>query len=461
MKRARKTAAAIVIIVIAALSVGCGEPIPVREMSLARMEITRAESVRADKYAPAEMEEAKKLLLGTHELIKNDELEKAKQGALDSFAKAREAYEKALPLLARDTMEIAEKSLGEAEEANADMLAADEFEKAQAAFKSASDNFESKKYYESYRAALEADKLAKSSRNSALGKRAILKEAIAEVDSVIAEAVKFNARKHSPEKLKTAEENNRTAAESLDGLQLKKGFAAVAIAKTNADEAYLDALKGSSADDLAAASAAVDKAGKSSGAAIAKDELAGSKESLARAKEAHDQGRYRESMVLSAEAARLAASVEGAKKTGTVAAGKEKDAAVAGDAEAGDREYKIYRVKYNPSRRDCLWRIAERFYGNPRLWTRIYEANRDTVRNPHFIKPGQSLKIPLLAPAKGNPISSGEKVVEQSAIRMEAAPDEDVPEDAPGIDEDPSGDQPEEDVPPDGSEEEMPPEDQM
>jgi hypothetical protein len=156
MKRARKTAAAIVIIVIAALSVGCGEPIPVREMSLARMEITRAESVRADKYAPAEMEEAKKLLLGTHELIKNDELEKAKQGALDSFAKAREAYEKALPLLARDTMEIAEKSLGEAEEANADMLAADEFEKAQAVFKSASDNFESKKYYESSQAALEA-----------------------------------------------------------------------------------------------------------------------------------------------------------------------------------------------------------------------------------------------------------------------------------------------------------------
>ncbi|RPI97773.1 MAG: DUF4398 domain-containing protein, partial [Spirochaetales bacterium] len=178
MNRPRKTAAVIGIIIMAALALGCGEPIPVREMSLARMEITRAESVRADKYAPAEMSEARKLLLGTHEYIKNDELDKTKQGALDSFKKAREAYEKSLPLLARDTMEIAEKSLGEAGEAGADMLAKDEFDRAQAAYKSAGENFESRKYYESYQAALEADKLAKSARNSALGKRAILKEAI-------------------------------------------------------------------------------------------------------------------------------------------------------------------------------------------------------------------------------------------------------------------------------------------
>ncbi|MDI9424678.1 MAG: LysM peptidoglycan-binding domain-containing protein [Spirochaetota bacterium] len=451
MKSARKTAASIVTIVVAALSFGCGDPIPVREMSLARMEITRAESVRADKYAPAELGEARKLLLGTHELIKGDELEKAKQGALDSFAKAREAYEKSLPLLARDTMEIAEKSLGEADEANADMLARDEFEKAQAAFKTAGDSFESKKYYEAYQAALEADKLAKSARNSALGKRAVLKEAIAEVDSVIAEAVKLNARTHSPEKLNTAEESNRAAAEALDGLQLKKGFAAVAVAKTNADEAYLDALKGSSADDLAAATAAVDKAGKSKGAAFAKDELSASRESLARAREAHDDGRYRESMALSAEAKRLAASVAGARKAGKLAAGGEKDA-----EEAGDGEFKTYRVKYNPSRRDCLWRIAERQYGNPRLWTRIYEANRDTIKNPNLIRPGQAIKIPVLTPVKGKPKSSEDKLIEQSAIRMEAAPDEDAPKDDPGVDEDPSGDQPGEVVPPDDTGDEVP-----
>ncbi len=455
MNRQRKTAAVIGIIIMAALALGCGEPIPVREMSLARMEITRAESVRADKYAPAEMEEAKKLLLGTHDFIKGDELEKAKQGALDSFAKAREAYEKSMPLLARDTMEIAEKSLGEADEAGADMLAKDEYERAQAAFQNAGESFESKKYYESYQAALEADKLAKSARNSALGKRTILKEAIAEVASVIAEAEKYNARKHSPEKLKTAEENNKTASEALDGLQLKKGFAAVAIAKTSADEAYLDALKGSSADDLAAAEASVERAGKSEGARYAKDELAASKESLVRAKEAHEQGRYRESMVLSAEAGRLAASVAGAKKTGTIAAGKDRGA-VAGDGEQGGKEYKTYRVKYNPARRDCLWRIAERYYGNPRLWRRIYEANRDTIRNPHLIKPGQALKIPLLNPVKEAPASSDEKLIEQGAIRMEAAPDEDVPEDNPGIDEAPSDDQPEGELPPDESGEDVP-----
>ena len=43
---------------------------------------------------------------------------------------------------------------------------------------------------------------------------------------------------------------------------------------------------------------------------------------------------------------------------------------------------------------DSLSKIAKAEYGNANDWRRIYEANRDTIKNPDLIQPGQSLKIP-------------------------------------------------------------------
>lgn len=43
---------------------------------------------------------------------------------------------------------------------------------------------------------------------------------------------------------------------------------------------------------------------------------------------------------------------------------------------------------------DSLSKIAKREYGNANDWTRIYEANRDLIKDPDKIFPGQKLKIP-------------------------------------------------------------------
>jgi len=43
---------------------------------------------------------------------------------------------------------------------------------------------------------------------------------------------------------------------------------------------------------------------------------------------------------------------------------------------------------------DSLSKIAKKFYGDGNKWNRIFEANRDTVKNPDLIHPGQVLKIP-------------------------------------------------------------------
>lgn len=49
---------------------------------------------------------------------------------------------------------------------------------------------------------------------------------------------------------------------------------------------------------------------------------------------------------------------------------------------------------YTVRKGDCLWRIAGKIYGNPFKWPRIYEANKDKIKNPNRIYPGQVLKIP-------------------------------------------------------------------
>ena len=43
---------------------------------------------------------------------------------------------------------------------------------------------------------------------------------------------------------------------------------------------------------------------------------------------------------------------------------------------------------------DSLSKIAKREYGDANKWRTIYEANRDVIKDPDLIYPGQSLRIP-------------------------------------------------------------------
>ena len=59
---------------------------------------------------------------------------------------------------------------------------------------------------------------------------------------------------------------------------------------------------------------------------------------------------------------------------------------------------------YTVVKGDCLWKIAGKssIYGNPRLWPKIWDANKNgivsgkpsTIPNPNRIYPGQVLRIP-------------------------------------------------------------------
>ena len=43
---------------------------------------------------------------------------------------------------------------------------------------------------------------------------------------------------------------------------------------------------------------------------------------------------------------------------------------------------------------DTLSKIAKQEYGDANQWRRIYDANKDLLKDPDKIYPGQTLKIP-------------------------------------------------------------------
>jgi nucleoid-associated protein YgaU len=43
---------------------------------------------------------------------------------------------------------------------------------------------------------------------------------------------------------------------------------------------------------------------------------------------------------------------------------------------------------------ETLWKIAQRYYGDGSLYPKIFEANKDTLKDPNLIRIGQKLRIP-------------------------------------------------------------------
>ncbi len=50
---------------------------------------------------------------------------------------------------------------------------------------------------------------------------------------------------------------------------------------------------------------------------------------------------------------------------------------------------------YKVVKGDCLWNIAKKFYGDGSKYTKIFNANKDKVKNANKISPGQVLTIPV------------------------------------------------------------------
>jgi nucleoid-associated protein YgaU len=53
-----------------------------------------------------------------------------------------------------------------------------------------------------------------------------------------------------------------------------------------------------------------------------------------------------------------------------------------------------YTQTYVVKKGDTLSKIADEVYGDKMLYPKIFEANRDILKDPNKIRPGQKLRIP-------------------------------------------------------------------
>ena len=44
---------------------------------------------------------------------------------------------------------------------------------------------------------------------------------------------------------------------------------------------------------------------------------------------------------------------------------------------------------------DSLWKVAEKFYGNGSEYTKIFEENKEVIKDPDLIFEGQKIRIPM------------------------------------------------------------------
>ncbi len=401
---------------------GCDAPVPIMEMVKARDAISKAYTVKADKYAAAELTASESKLYENHDFIKAGNYDKSRISADDSFKKAVEAYNKAIPLLAKDTIATAKASIVSAEEVYAEKLAQDDLQSSKDLLVKAEAENGSSKFYEAYLTALEADKKAKSAIGISSGKKDLLKDSIDEVKLTLLKANEYENLSSASGKISIANENLKIAEESYNNSQLKKGFSAVQVAKINADEALVLAAEGTAKEKIANAEILFDQAIKSEGSSVAIDELAASRESINNAKVMLSNSKYREAIEYTKESARLSSIVIATKKPADTDADKDKNKTVSmGNADkdkdkdkdsdkdtdkdslkdkksvsavSEDENYFYYKVKYNPKWRDCLWTIAQNYYKNPKLWTLIYNANKELIKNPDMIQPDWVIKVP-------------------------------------------------------------------
>ena len=409
-----------------AVSYNCGKSIPVEEMGNAKYLISKAESVKADKYAPEKYDQAKKLLLEAHDLIADGSMGDAKDKALAAQKAAQEAFDIAIPLLAKGSRESAEQAIKEAERLFASEFAKEEFKNSND-FLAEGKKLESNNQYEdAFKKFEQAGQEAGKARDIAESQIVNMKSSIAESKNALDQAKEYGAESTHPDKFREASELVADAQAKIDANDLKAAYPKSEKAKELSQELLSLALEswagklykqakeyvGKINAKLDRFRAKINKNRKLKALVDKNDELRetlnstqtsmnAAKEAVTNAKESLDSKAFQDSKKQSEEAKRLAEIVDKQLPQIAVLISEQTGIQFVAGASVSARNplgegWQTYKVKNRPGRRDCLWRIAgyDYIYKNPRLWPRIYKANQSKIKNPDLIYPGQVFDIP-------------------------------------------------------------------
>ncbi|MFH0974945.1 MAG: hypothetical protein V1874_04085 [Spirochaetota bacterium] len=404
--------------------VSCRFEVPVKEMTIAKSNITRAVEVKADKYAPGELKKAKDELFKSHDYIKTEDKDGLKKAVEQSIKYSNEAITKSLPLLADDTLKEARGVYEEATVAFAEKYAPEEYALAGGKIGEAESLFTGKEYWESYLKSNEAIASAAAARDKALANIAALQEMSRKIKEESAKLDAIGGREYAPDEMKSIDANLDEAGKLLENKNVKEASVKIAEADSALIAATIKTWRGYAAAKIKAAESEKARLDASPSKDAYSADLTKAGALIAESKSFYEKENYTESAMKSEEALGLlnAVSIKIEKKSvaaGTAAA----DETGQPEPDEGDKDgitgtVTEYIVKYNPKSRDCLWRIAMNVYKDARLWPLIYMANKDHIKDPDLIFPGQKLVVPAI-PSKSE--------VKESKEKPGAKPEEKVP----------------------------------
>lgn len=436
----------------------CGDPLPIESMTEARYALGKAESVNSAKYSKDNLEQAQAKLIESHTFASEKKMKDSKASADEAKRLADLAFEESIPLLTADTKGEAQSLIQEAETLNAEEFASDELSNAKSLMTEAQQAEDNKDYVTAHQKYEQAREEARKARDISEAKIEFMKRDATEIQQMVRQSERYNAKTKMASQYNNANNEVRKAQQEINARDLRKASATLKNARAQA-QALLDASQKSWASDrytqaeneLSKAEDAMDSLqnklknpdfkklyDNSKAAQSAMQNTQNSLQAASKAKESAANylrnKNYTQSYNQSSESIRLSKIVtdQTVQVAGIVESSKSQPKVVEVVVEKEDpkptaegREetivkteeekptvpekekeplleegWKSYTVRLIPERRDCLWRIAEYdfIYGNPRLWSRIYKANKAQIKNPDLIYPGQIFNIP---PAEG------------------------------------------------------------
>ena len=458
---------------------GCDIDPPIKEMVTAKTAIKRAYEVRADRYDTANLEKAEQGLYDSHDSLGDEKNKSAQKNAEISVKAARKAIQTSLPLLAQDSLKEAQGLHEKAEKLNATGYAPDDMAAAGTFVEEAQEELNDKKYWESH---LSSEKAKRSLRSALAAAEEAISKIEVEISRLKAERdnlITLDSKKTAETELAKAGESLTRADESLKEDLVKDAEQAVLEARQYIKVAKLKILSVSAKEKIGILRANIENLKKERGDDFAPQEIEQSLSSLNEAESLLEQEKPEEARlkISDAENHYLAALLKAEQGTALdkiqtagallerirqsdtgnkfeqdinnadtlIAearrlydarsygqAGSKADEAhtllsslsISIEEEYGIKpdkmeEMRIYVVRLNINDRDCLWKIAHRLYKNARMWPLIYMANKEQIKDPDLIFPGQRFKIPPV-PKKKQPGEKPEKD-EEAAIKQDDA----------------------------------------
>lgn len=413
--------------------VQCGKQnVPVEELSRARKEIEMAQAQEPKDQAADLLTKATDTLFEAHALLPHAKNEEAAAKGVEARKYAVQSRLDSAPTYGVSLQEKSAAALQKADEAFAEALARDDFESARtlheegtAALSQAEgtqvtpDQRENpftdksaamaqlgfyQQAFDKFSASAEASERA---RAVSLSQKSDMIESAAAVEAMLAKAKEYGIEKYDEAGYKNTAALLVAARQDIEADKLKAANEKIVGAEGQATALLETARKGKAEDLAVEAERTVDLAESDFDRATAKlsaadrvkygEYLKASREALDSSKSRLGEEMYEESIQESRESIRLSMLVrEGsalsARDLARLEEERKKSETTKTEPTEGGRSYTVQKTR--PA--ESLWRISSKkeVYGKGSKWTKIYDANRDKIKNPDLIFPGQELVIP-------------------------------------------------------------------